>query len=157
MRFFWHRLWLVGVGVWLAVFPGCDAEPPAQDDERLEAAIATGRWSEATREVAAGSVGRYEIDSERYRKELGAFVYEAKASYRYEGDEGVESELDEEVQLTMSQEGRFRLRVERSFRRVDDPPGTSRREAIYDGRRMVTRTGAGRWIAWDPLRRGHAR
>lgn len=138
--------------MWLGA-TGCRGKDTPEDDQRLAAALKAGRWPASEgRTEPSGQPQR--LDPDRYREVLGSFRYEATVRYAYHGAAGPESQLAERTRLTMASDGRFQLSVQRDFQRVDDPAGKSGREAIWDGKRFYTRTGQGRWLAWDPLRRG---
>lgn len=131
--------------------------PPDPRDKALEAAIRSG-VRETTPRVDRPDHDPLFTVPEAISDALPAWRYTADMTTSYVGDDGTEeSWLREKVVVTHAQDGRFKLTVRRSHRRVDDPAGETGREGIFDGKRFYTRPLHGDWTARDLLRRDHLR
>lgn len=134
------------------VLARCAEKAPSEADERLRAAIADGRWPDQAKKAARDGDPLL-IDDDVLLQSLGSHRYDAEATFGYTGEDGEEGSVHETTTLTVAADGRYHLVVDRDYRRVDGPPGTSGREAVWDGERFVTRLRHGQWVVHDPLRR----
>jgi len=139
----------------LLLLPACSVKQPSEADDQLKAAISDGKWPDRS-ERGAKTEDPLLVDPDVLTDALGSYKYTAEQTFRYVGDDGVEeSWVRERVAISVLADGRYRLKVDRDFRRVDDPPLQSGREAIFDGQRFYTRLRFGQWTVRDLLRKDH--
>ena len=147
---------------WTAIFficatsPGCLEAPPSADDARLITAISAGVWPDQGAS-ARSRAQALDVAPRALVEALGPYRYQAKLTLSYFGEGQEETFLEETCTITAATDGRFHLVVDKTHRRVDDPEGTSGREAIFTGDRFYTRLRHGRWLSHGLLRKDHER
>lgn len=147
---------------WAAIFfvcstvAGCLEAPTSADDALLITAIGAGAWPDQEAGARSGA-DVLDMAPRALDEALGSYRYQAKLTLSYFGEGQEETFLEETATVTAARDGRFHLIVDKTYRRVDDPEGTSGREAIFTGDRFYTRLRHGRWLSHGLLRKDHER